>query len=109
LAQVSGTVRAAGETDLSETVVLMFPVSYRAWVMNGMNTRLSRTARASRAGAFSASNVPAGDYFIVAVDRSAAGDLQDPAYLDALSRVATRIVVADQPVTQDLNKMQVKR
>jgi hypothetical protein len=109
LGAVAGTVRAAGETDLSETVVFLFPQDYRTWAQNGMNPRRGLTARANRGGAYRLANVPAGDYFIVAVDRVSAGSLQDPAYLDAISRGATRVTVRLDEVTQDLNKTAVAR
>lgn len=108
-AQLSGTVRAAGETDLSETSVLLFPASYRAWIDNGMNPRRVRTARASRSGAYTITNVPAGEYFAIAIDRASEGDMQDPAYIEALSRAGTRVTVAVDPATLDLTKAQVKR
>jgi hypothetical protein len=109
LARVSGTVTAAGETDLSETAVLMFPVNYRAWVENGMHPRRGRTARASRAGAYTLMNVPPGEYFIAAVDRVEEGNLQDPAFVAALSRVATRVTIGADAQTVDLRKTQVAR
>jgi hypothetical protein len=105
LAQVTGTVRSAGEADLSETAVVMFPADYRTWIDNGMNPRRSRTVRATRPGAFTIGGVPAGEYLLVALDRSAPADLQDPATVEALARVGTRITVATDPVTSNLEKI----
>ena len=107
LPQVTGTVRSANETDLSETTVLMFPANHRAWVDSGMNPRRLRTARASRAGAYTIGNVPAGDYVIVAIDRANEGDTQDPAFIERLSRVGTRLTVGADPQTVSLTKAQV--
>jgi protocatechuate 3,4-dioxygenase beta subunit len=109
VAQITGTVRSPGESDLSETAVLVFPVNFRNWAANGMNPRRGLSARATRDGSFTIPNVPAGDYFIAAVDRATQGELQDPAYLDALSRVATRISVGEDPVKQELTKTKVQR
>jgi len=107
--QVTGTVRAPGETDLSETSVFLFPVAYRNWADNGMNPRQSRTVRASRNGVFTMPRVPPGEYFIIAVDRSAAVDLQDPARLDDVSRAASRVTVTDETATVSLQKVKVGR
>lgn len=109
VAQVSGNVRSADETDLSETAVLMFPWDYRTWIANGMNPRRGLTSRVNRNGSYTVLNVPAGDYFIVAVDRATQGELQDPQYLVALARVATRISVGADNVSQELNKTRVQR
>jgi hypothetical protein len=109
IGQVTGTVRSPGETDLSETSVVLFPADYRTWIDNGMNSRRSRTVRATKPGAFTIANVPAGDYLIVAVDRSAPADLQDPANVESLSQGATRVSVAVDSVTVNLDKMRVVR
>jgi hypothetical protein len=107
MATVSGTVRSAGETDLSETSILIFPANHRAWIDSGMNPRRLKTARASRAGAYTLPNVPAGDYVIVAIDRANDGDTQDPAFIERLSRIGTRLTVSTDPQTVSLTKAQV--
>jgi hypothetical protein len=109
IGQVTGSVRSPGKTDLSETSVVLFPADYRTWIDNGMNPRRSRTVRATKPGAFTIPNVPAGDYLIVAIDRSAPADLQDPANVESLSRGATRVSVAADPVTVSLDKTRVVR
>jgi hypothetical protein len=82
----------------------MFPADYRTWIDNGMNSRRSRTVRATRPGAFTIGNVPEGDYLLVALDRAAPADLQDPAHVEALARVGTRVTVVVDPVTATLDK-----
>lgn len=106
---LTGKVRAGAETDLSEATVLLFPANYRGWIDNGMNPRRTRTARASRPGDYGFGNVPVGDYLVVALDRSNEGDMQDPAFIEALSRVATRVTIALDPVTLELQRAVVKR
>jgi len=107
LGQVSGTVQAPGDTDLSEVSVLLFPAAYRAWIDAGMNPRRARTTRVSRTGAYSVPNLAAGDYFAIAIDRSHEGDMQDPAYIEALARAGTRVTVNADPVTLALTRTQV--
>ena len=67
------------------------------------------TGRVNRNGSYTVLNVPAGDYYIVAVDRATQGELQDPRYLEALARVATRISVGADNVSQELNKTRVAK
>jgi len=104
LPRVSGTVTSAGEMDLSETSVYLFPSNYREWIANGMNPRRSRTTRASRAGTYELPNVPAGEYLMAAIDRASDGDLQDPAFIERLARVGSRVVVGTTERTMDLVK-----
>ena len=77
---------------------------YRAWIANGMNPRRVRTARASRTGTYALPNIPAGEYLAAAIDRADDGDLQDPAFIERLSRVGTRVVVGATERTMDLVK-----
>jgi hypothetical protein len=107
--QVTGTVQAPGETDLSETSVVLFPADYRMWIDNGMSVRRAKTVRVTRTGTFSIPNVPAGEYVLVAIDRTAPADLQDPAIVESLSRGATRVTVAADAVTVSLTKTRVAR
>ncbi len=109
IGRVSGTVTATGETDLTETSVLLFPADYRAWTENGMNPRRVRTARASRAGAYSLANVPAGEYLVAAIDRASEGDMQDPVFIEALARVGTTVTVGTDARTLNLAKARVAR
>lgn len=106
---VTGTVRSPGEQDLSETVVLIFPQDHVTWIANGMNPRRGRSVRASRTGAFTMPNVPPGDYFVVAIDRTGESDLQDPARVTALSKLATRAAVASEALSLELVKVRVNR
>ena len=107
MAAVSGTVTSPGETDLSETMVLIFPYAYRSWITNGMSGRLAKSARATRNGAFNIPSVPPGEYFAVAIDRATQADMQDPAVIDALSRQGTRLTVTNDPARVDLTKVRV--
>ena len=107
MAAVSGTVTTPGETDASETMVYVFPFAYRSWITNGMSSRLVRSARAGRNGAFSIPNLPAGEYFAVAIDRATEADMQDPAVIEGLSRQGTRFTVTADPARVDLTKVRV--
>ena len=51
--------------------------------------------RVSTSGVYSLSALPAGDYFVVAIDDRVAGEWPDPKFLEVLSRIATRVVLTD--------------
>jgi hypothetical protein len=106
---LNGTVHAGAETDLSDATVLLFPANYRGWIDAGMNPRRTRTARANRAGAYTFNNVPPGDYLVASLDRANEGDMQDPAFIEVLSRVATKVTITLDPVTLELQRTRVVR
>ena len=63
-----------------------------------------RTARAAKDGSYTLQPLPAGEYYVVAVQEDQVGDWQDPALLQALSRVATTIRLLDgEQKTQNLD------
>ena len=106
---LSGTVTAAAAQKADEAIVFVFPADHRAWIENGMNPRRSRSTRAAANGTYVFSLLPPGDYLAVAVDRAEEGNLQDPAYIEALSRLGTRVSVVSAKQTLDLTTMKVKR
>jgi hypothetical protein len=91
---VGGTVRGADGPDPT-AVVLAYPVDPVAWSSSGALSRRMRTARATKDGAFTIQGLPAGEYFVVAVQEDRIGEWQDPALLRALSRVAQRVALGD--------------
>jgi len=106
---LSGTVTVTGSQKADEAVVYVFPADHRSWIENGMNPRRSRSTRVAASGAYTFSVLPPGDYVAVAVDRSDEGNLQDPAFIEALSRLGTRVSVVTAKQSLDLTTMKVKR
>jgi hypothetical protein len=53
------------------------------------------TARPDQTGAFSIRGLPAGEYYVVALDPSEQGEWFEPAYLDEHRAGAARVVVAE--------------
>ncbi len=91
---IGGTVRnAAGSADASVSV---FPVERRAWVDYGSSPRRLQRVQPNQAGAYRITGVPAGEYFVAAVADDRSVDWRDPRHLDALSRIATRVTLADE-------------
>jgi hypothetical protein len=106
---VSGSVTPAAGQSLADAVVYMFPADHRAWIQNGMNPRRSRQGRVNPNGSYTFNMLPPGDYVIVAIDRADDGNIQDPAYIEALSRLGTRVTVVSAKQTLDITMMKVKR
>ncbi len=106
---LSGTVTVTGGQKADEAIVYVFPADHRAWIENGMNPRRSRSTRVAASGAYTFSGLPAGDYLAVAVDRADEGNLQDPAFIEALSRLGTRASVVSAKQSLDLTTLKVKR
>lgn len=105
--QLSGTVTATGNQKVTESTVIVFPADHKGWVESGMNPRRSRSLTPGPKGEFTITGVGAGDYLIVAIDRGEDGDLQDPAFIEVLSRVATPVRVGsdNRPVTLPITRV----
>jgi hypothetical protein len=101
--EMSGTVRnAAGTTDAGATVIV-FPVDAQMWSNSWLNPRQFRSTRVEPTGAFKISPLPSGGYYVVAIPDEVSRDWQEPASLDALSRVAARVTISEgEQKTQDL-------
>jgi len=93
--EVIGTVRNnAGTSDPGATVIA-FPSDSQTWSSMWLNPRRFRSMRVEPTGVFKISPLPAGSYFIVAIPDEVAGDWQDPSFLDALSRGASQLTIAE--------------
>jgi protocatechuate 3,4-dioxygenase beta subunit len=95
---LSGRVRdTAGNVDTYASVIV-FPADRERWTDTGATPRTIRLVRVSPAGAYSLGGLgalPAGEYFVVAIDDQAATSWSDPKRLESLSRVATRLTLGD--------------
>jgi hypothetical protein len=91
---LSGVVTTNGAPDPA-AVVLAFPVDEIGWQTSGAHPRRMKVARADGSGAYRFPNLPAGDYYVAAVQDDALADWMDPAVLRALSRVAARVTLVD--------------
>jgi protocatechuate 3,4-dioxygenase beta subunit len=96
LAAVTG--RLAGARDASGTVLLV-PAAPALWFEA---SGALRSARPDRTGGFTFDDVRPGEYLVVAVERMETWQRHDPEFLAPLREKATRIVVAEEPVSIDL-------
>ena len=94
LAQVTGTVRVDPGAVARTATVVLIPATYRpgqpmpAW-------RRPRQVLAAEQGLYTIGALVPGDYLVVAVADEDAREMSDEAYLAAISRVATRVTLAD--------------
>jgi len=83
--------------------VLVFPSDPNAWVGYGSSSRRFSSTRVGKDGKFRIMNLPAGEYFAVAIPDRLASDWQNPRFLESLAPEATRVRVRDaERVTQIL-------
>lgn len=91
---LSGTVTSEiGPPDAAS--VIAFPTDSSAWVGYGSAARRIRSTRVDKTGNYSISNLPAGDYFVVAVPDRIAADWQNPKFLEGLTSDATRVRIIE--------------
>ena len=92
---LAGVVRPGASTDqVDEAIVLAFPVDRSWWTDYGLSPRRLREAAVAKNGDYRIPSLPPGDYFVVAVRDDFLNDWHDPAFLDKLSALATRVTIA---------------
>ena len=91
--RVTGTVHEAGGGPSADAAVIIFPVQPAGWRRYGLRPPRIRSTTTSTAGEYSLSSLPAGDYYLIAVPNARRNAWTDPAFLEAASRVATRVAV----------------
>jgi protocatechuate 3,4-dioxygenase beta subunit len=107
MTQLLGSVRdAAGDTG---TAVVIFPTNAESWKQYGANPRRLRLVRTLANGDFSFLGLPAGDYYLAAIDDAIAGEWQDPRLLAVIARQATRVnLTAGAVVSQQLDRLSIR-
>jgi hypothetical protein len=109
MSQIGGTVRIARPQD-EEPSVVVFPADDQLWKSYGFSARRLRMTRVlPGTGSYTIAPLPAGDYYVVAIPAEFLGEWQDPAYLELLTRVASRVSVGEgEQRSQDLEVQVVK-
>ena len=92
-AMVSGTVRDAHGDASPTALVLAFPTDRARWSGYGSSPRFISSTPASRTGAYVFNNLPAGEYFIIAIDAADADGWPDLNNLERLASRAERLTV----------------
>ncbi len=92
-ASITGTVARTGPPE--DLDVLIFPVDRRLWTEPAAVILRYRSVAVARDGSFTATRFSAGDYFIAVVPDAQSVDWQQAPRLEALSKTATRVTLAD--------------
>ena len=107
---VAGAVREPTGTPAKDGFVFLFPADYRNWIRNGMSVRRTAVGTISPTGAYQLPRLLGGEYLVVAPLEAEMTDRENPAFIDAAARVATRVTVADgQTQPLDLTVVRVVR
>jgi hypothetical protein len=107
---IAGAVRGSDGAAATDATVIAFPAEKEAWTNYGISPDRIRSTLLSTAGSFQITNLPAGNYLVVAVDVAQRASWQDPAWLEAASRSAARVSVEwGETKTVDLVKGSVTR
>jgi hypothetical protein len=88
-----GTVRDWRGVVAAGATILVLPPSSPG--NRGLNPNRMREARAATSGVYTISGLPAGDYYVIAIDDASAEGWQDPRRVDALRAQATRVSLRD--------------
>jgi hypothetical protein len=92
--ELSGDVTV--ETGSPEAMsVLVFPAEQSAWIGYGSASRRFGSARVGKDGKYRLTNLPAGEYYAVAIQDRLAADWQNPKFLESLMTSASRVRVRD--------------
>lgn len=101
--RLSGSVRVADGSASDAAIVVAFPVSPALRMNTGLTPARLRSAAVMNNGSFSITTLPAGDYFVAAINRSMRDSWRNPEFLASLERQAARVTLSwGQSLSQDL-------
>jgi hypothetical protein len=105
---LSGTLRQPDGMPVTSATVLIFPANRTWWSNAGLQPPRFRSIPAASGGTYKVTNVPAGDYLLVAI-AGAPGPWRAPENLERLEQLATRVSLSwGGTVTQDLTVREVR-
>ncbi len=97
--EIDGSLTDAQGQPVTEFTVLAFSTNSAVW---RPQSRQIATARPDQTGMFKIRNLPAGEYYVVAIDPSEPGEWFDPTYLDQHRAGAARVTLGEGDIkTQD--------
>jgi hypothetical protein len=101
MASITGVVTDAAGRSSSELSLLLFPTDRAQWFLN--SRRLRAPVRAASDGRFTFTGLPAGEYYLAAVNDYEPNGWFSPEFLDQVIASAMTIVVGDgERKTQDI-------
>ena len=91
-AEISGTLQTIAGTPTADLFIIVFAADKSFWTPS---SRRNAMARPTSAGQYAFKNLPPGDYLVVAVTDAETGDWWNPAWLEPLAAVASKITLAE--------------
>ena len=88
--ELAGTVRDGQSAGIGGVTVIAFSIETQYW--RAQSRRIS-TSRTGQTGEYRIRGLPAGDYYVLAVDDVQQGEWFDPAFLDGVKDKATRVTI----------------
>jgi uncharacterized protein (DUF2141 family) len=108
-ASLRGTARKDYGAADPDAAIVAFPAERAFWRGATFRPRRFMQALSDKSGAFTLANLPPGEYFVAAIPIDKSVLWQDPKFLEALTRSATRIALAQgESRTADLRTVQIK-
>jgi hypothetical protein len=106
---LAGSVRGQAGAAPDAGLVVVFPVHPALRTNSGLwSPRMASTPVQSN-GTFRLTSVPAGEYFVAAIDRSRMRSWRDPEFLSLIERQAARVTLAwGQTANQDLSMVVIR-
>src|SRR5471030_1751540 len=92
---ISGTIVDAAGAPTTTSDVIIFPADSDTWQQNLFAPRRVRITASTKSGTYTVDAIPAGDYFIAAVDSGQTANWMNAVFLEKLRRLATRVSIAD--------------
>jgi carboxypeptidase family protein len=105
MSEVSGTLTDDQGQPITEFTVLAFPTDNTLW---RPQARHIMTARPDQTGTYQIRGLPAGDYYITAVDPTEQGEWFEPAFLDQHRTGAAHITLGDGDVKKQDFKISLR-
>jgi hypothetical protein len=105
---LTGLVRDHRGGGVSNGALLAFPAEPSQWIDYGFQPARLKSVPVNNDGSYKFQNLPAGEYYLLAVDASQADEWHDPKFLEAAAKVGTRVSLAwGERKAQDLHLVTV--
>ncbi len=91
--RLTGTLTRGAAELAPGAAAIAFPVERELWTGYGLTPSRIRTAVADTSGAYQFTTLPAGEYFLVAVEEEESAGWQDPRFLELAQARAVRVAI----------------
>jgi hypothetical protein len=109
LPELTGTVRGTTEVSADSALVVAFPLDPAQWRNTGFNPARLKHVTVSSERTYRFAILPAGDYYVAAIDRARRATWRDPEFLTRLAQSATRVSLSwGTPASQDLTVLGIR-